>query len=100
MGNFCFLSGVLLADLSLILRTSPLTTDNPLRYYGRRWQRLFIEHWPTALAMFALFLASVPPADQDYAAYSRVICSFFKKYISPERGKFSCLLFYTDIVLF
>ena len=90
LSNFCFFSGALLADLSLVLGSSissTSTTSRYIPYIGLRWKRLVIEYWPITLALFALLLASVPPSDQDYVAYSRTIYFFFEDYITADPGK-------------
>ena len=85
---FCFFSGALLADLSLVLKAK---TSNNNRSHNNpslrlQSQRLVAEKWPFALAMFAVLLGTVPPENQDFMAYSRVIYFFFVDYITTEGG--------------
>ena len=66
LSPFCFFSGALLADVSLVLRTYTSNTYISLQNSARRsrWQVILKEHWPIALAMFAMFLGTIPPEAQ------------------------------------
>jgi len=87
---FCFFSGALLADLSLSLRASTSPGNTPPPTYEAEqppvWIQYLKEHWPIATAILALLLASVPPQDQHYVFYSRVIYYFFEQHITPTDG--------------
>src|SRR5271163_3400973 len=83
MSIFCFFSGALLADLSLSLRASSQASEkaSPPEYQAEQpsvWVPYLKEYWPIATAIFALLLASVPPQDQHYVYYSRVLYFFFE----------------------
>ena len=90
VSSFCFFSGALLADLSLTLRanaSNSTTSDATPSHYPRlRFRRHIIRYWPIALAIFALFLGTMPPENEYYRPYSRFIYIFFETYIVPERG--------------
>jgi len=85
IGPFCFFSGALLADLSLFLR-SGRRNEITLNLFGSKWERAIYRHWPIALAVFAFFLATMPPENQLYVAWSRNVYQFFEKNISPRGG--------------
>jgi len=91
MSIFCFFSGALLADLSLSLRASSQASEkaSPPEYQAEQpsvWVPYLKEYWPIATAIFALLLASVPPQDQHYVYYSRVLYFFFEEHITPTGG--------------
>jgi len=94
LSTFCFFSGALLADLSLYLRAyaSDSHSSPPQHHPKSRWQAIIAEHWPVALAMFALFLGTMPPEDQDFVKYSRLVYNFFLNYITAEDGTILFLL--------
>src|SRR5436190_3829856 len=71
LGPFCFFSGALLADLSLVLNAKTPNTNRYTPFLWQRWQSVVAEKGPLALAMFALLLGTLPPENQDFLTYSR-----------------------------
>jgi len=69
LGEVPFYTGVLLADMSLLLNDEPLVSP---RWVGPRLQRVQ-KYWPFILALFGLFLASYPPVDPDLSGWSRFL---------------------------
>src|SRR5436305_8238876 len=63
ISTFCFFSGALLAELSLILRGYSTTTKPA--HFGSITSR----HWPVGLVTLSLFLATMPPNDPDRVAW-------------------------------
>jgi hypothetical protein len=90
VSSFCFFAGALLADLSLTLRAyapNPNISDAaPIHYSRLRFRKHILPYWPIALAMFALFLGTMPPESESYRPYSRFIYVFFQTYIVPKDG--------------
>ena len=89
ISSFCFFSGALLADLSLTLRANASnsnTSDAVPSHHPRLRFRRHISYWPIALAMFALFLGTMPPENENYRPYSRFIYTFFETHIVPPNG--------------
>lgn len=90
-----FVSGALLAELSLVMnatKTGGAKPPTPWVEGERPWRRWLREYWPVGLAFTALFLASSPPENQIYAPYSRMIFFFFEDYITTEGGTYLPLL--------
>ena len=85
IGPFCFFSGALLADLSLFLRDNP-PREITLNLFGSSWERAIYKRWPFGLAFLSYFLATMPPENQDYAAWSRSVYQFFERYITATGG--------------
>ena len=85
IATFCFFGGSLLADLSFSLIANKSMKDSH-RDSLRHPQRVgFVaEHWPEPLAIFAMFLGTMPPENQDYVQYSRIIYNFFSERLTPE----------------
>jgi len=87
--QFMFVSGALLAEISLVMNATKTGGAKPAAPYQggenlfTRWAR---EYWPMGMALMAWLLASVPPAGQTYATYSRVIFFFFEDYITTQWG--------------
>jgi len=83
---FCFFSGALLADVSLMLRGHGPQGLHRVSRNTPHWFDVVSAHWPVALFLFALLLGSSPPQDQDFAFYSRAIWFFFYERIVPVGG--------------
>jgi len=92
LGDIPFYSGVLLADLSLVIHSNPQTLTRAHRLLG-----LVRNGWPMVLAFVALFISSYPPeGGVELAAWSRFLIRwgylFFPshciipRYHSDERG--------------
>jgi hypothetical protein len=87
--QFMFVAGALLAEISLVMNATKTGGAKPPTPYieGQSlWKRWVLEYWPLTMAGTALFLASSPPENQTYAAYSRMIFFFFDDYITSEGG--------------
>ena len=84
---FLFLAGALFAELSLSVlpQSKPALAIVEEEEPRRSWIR---EHWPMGLLMLGLFLGSSPPENPWRTHYSRVIWSFFERYITPVGGTF------------
>jgi hypothetical protein len=78
LSGFCFFAGVLLADLSLVLKNSESS-----HFISSVRSR---KKWPVALTVISLFLASFPPENFDRAAYSRFVEKIFQRYITVSGG--------------
>jgi len=85
IGPFCFFSGALLAELSLFLRGSR-PKEITLNLFGSKWELAIHRIWPIALAVVAFFLATMPPENQLYVAWSRKVYEFFEQNVTPSGG--------------
>lgn len=84
-----FVSGALLAEISLVMNATKTGGARPRQPWVEGeslWRRWVWEYWPLGMAALALYLASCPPENQTYAAYSRQIFFFFDDYITTEGG--------------
>jgi len=89
--QFMFVSGALLAELSLVMnatKTGGAKPPTPWVEGENKWRRWLREYWPLGLTFLALILASCPPENQTYAPYSRRIFFFFEDYITTEGGTY------------
>lgn len=85
LAPFCFFSGAILAEISLNQSKTPVTFPPPRDATERVYQIVY-EHWPIGLAMLGLLLASVPPENQHFVWYSRVIYYWFDNHITTSMG--------------
>jgi len=83
MSPFCFISGALLADLSL--RLPPAEPNTP----GFHLRGPISSHWPLLEAFLGLLMASVPPDNPTYKFHSRIFWNAFEKYVTPRNGIFA-----------
>jgi hypothetical protein len=72
LGEVPFYAGALLADMSLVIKSyenSPLMSSRGIAILPRRFQS--IKHlWPTAVALFALFVGSFPRDSPEQAGWA------------------------------
>jgi len=88
--QFMFISGALLAEISLVMNATKTGGAKPFtpHIHGESvltwWAR---EYWPLGTAMLGFFLGSMPPGNQTFAWWSRVVYYFFEDYITTQWGK-------------
>jgi peptidoglycan/LPS O-acetylase OafA/YrhL len=85
IGPFCFFCGALLSDLSLVLRARSQQGLGTHRFDSER-AGILHQHWPLALAFLAFFLGTMPPENQRYTAWSRIVFDFFENYVTATGG--------------
>ena len=89
---FLFFSGAIFAEVSLAqqawqnIAPRSVFEDREPMTVCRPWKRRLRDYWPSFSAVFALYLASSPPAYAERAAYSRFIWAVFQRYIVPSGG--------------
>jgi hypothetical protein len=85
IGPFFFLCGALLSDLSLVLRAKT-HQDLCMHPFDSERGRILHQHWPFGLAFVAAFLGTMPPENQRYTTWSRIVFDFFENYITATDG--------------
>jgi len=71
LGEVPFYTGVLLADMSLLISNGDFSSP---RWFGSRLQSVQ-KYWPFCLAMFGFFLASYPPVGPELSSWSSFLTS-------------------------
>jgi hypothetical protein len=87
--QFMFISGALLAEVSLVMNatnTGGAKLPTPYTQEATLLRRWTWEYWPLLTAGVGLFLGSMPPICQTYARWSRVVYYFFEDYITTQWG--------------
>lgn len=76
LGLVPFYTGALLADMSIVLNSncSAISSFGNLFCTGRL--RLIKTYWPIALSIVALYFASYPPSDHEFATWSENLHQF------------------------